>query len=159
MPDPQRRAGDRPWKARLRIFVRENAYRDVWLLIITAAVFFSILSLSAAVDDLEDTNQRVREGRSFTVNVTCASISAVIDAGRATITGQNGTVSGEFARNLERLGYPPKNVRKRQQRIAARKYAEFIARRVEEATGAKGVVRRNGTLNCGRLLKLGRAGT
>lgn len=146
---PQRRASDQPWRRRLKILVRENWYRDVWLTVITVLLIFAVQGQNNVLDDIQ-------AGRKFSVKVTCTTVSAVIDAGRSTITGQNSQVDGAFARNLERLGYPPKPVREAQAKIAARQYAEFISRRVERATGAEGVVRADGTLNCEKLTRLAR---
>lgn len=143
---PGRRAED---KSRHHIRVRENWYRDVWLLIITGLTTWSVLTTMSTVND-------VQEGRRAAVGVTCAATSAVIDAGRAAITGGAQGVSGEFARNLEALGYPPKHVRERQAKQAARAYSRAISHRVEKATGVAGIVKPNGTLDCERLAELSR---
>lgn len=138
----------RHWlRVRFAPVVRENWYRDVWLILITGALFWSQIGLSDVVE-------RQRESRRAVDRITCAATSAVIDAGRATITGGAESLDPEFARNLEALGYPPLKVRKEQAEQAAHAYAEAIARRVEEATGATGIVNPNGTLDCRALVGL-----
>jgi hypothetical protein len=59
-------------------------------------------------------------------------------------------------RNLERLGYPPAEVRKRNARRAADEYARAIARGVERQSGVRGVVRPDGSIDCRRLARLAR---
>lgn len=153
MTEHGRRATDKGW----RVLVRENWYRDVWLFIITAASAWAVLTTLSIVADVQQGQRDVQEGRRFAVSVNCAATSAVIEAGRATITGGAAGVGGEFERNLERLGYPPRKVRKRQAKQAGRAYAAAIARQVEKAAGVKGVVHRDGTLDCPRLTRLARA--
>jgi hypothetical protein len=133
----------------LRALVRENAYRDVWLIIITGLVLWSQIGQ-------HDLALEQREGRKQAVDVTCAAVTAVIDAGRSTITGGTQPGSAEFVANLERLGYPPKPVREAQAEKAADAYARFISGKVESLTGARGVVNPDGSLNCEKFRELAR---
>jgi hypothetical protein len=144
-PDKRERSTDKPGWRRL---VRENAYRDVWLLLVSGLMVWALLDIRGVVNDQ-------REGRRYAVNVVCGATSAVIDAGRATITG-GGVGPPEFVRNLERLGYPPRRVREAQAQKAAAQYADLIARRVEKVAGATDVVRRDGTLDCALLTERAR---
>lgn len=130
-------------------FLRENWYRDIWLTAISALVVLALIGQGNVLDDIQ-------EGRRAAVDVTCAATSAVINAGRATITGGAESLDPEFARNLEKLGYPSKPVRERQARKAAKLYAGAIAREVERATGVTGVVKEDGSLDCERLAVLSR---
>lgn len=142
----RRRQTDRGW----RILVRENAYRDVWLIAIT------VLCL-VAIDRTDSKVERQREGRATANAIVCGAVSAVIDAGQATITGSSaGGGSEEFLRNLEKLGYPPENVRKAQAEKAARAYARSIAERVEKQAGAEGegIVRPDGSIDCKKLARV-----
>jgi hypothetical protein len=145
---PGRRRGDQGLLKRLSRSLPERAYRDVWLILITGLVAWSLIGIQNTVNDQ-------RDGRKYAVNVVCGATSAVIDAGRATITG-GGVGPPEFVRNLEALGYPPKRVREAQAQKAAEQYAELIARRVERVAGARDVVKPNGTLDCVRLTELAR---
>ena len=97
-----------------------------------------------------------REGRQTAVAITCGAISAVIEAGRATITSGS-QVSPEFERNLRKLGYPPRSQREEAARKAARAYSVSIAQAVEEESGVQGIVREDGTLNCERVQEAARA--
>jgi hypothetical protein len=56
---PRRRAADRGWK----VLLRENAYRDVWLLAITIVLLFAVVSIQnqrwdRTLDACEANNQR-----------------------------------------------------------------------------------------------------
>lgn len=95
--------------------------------------------------------ERQREGRRIAVNVTCGAISAVIDAGRATITGGAAGLPPELASFLEAHGYPPAAERRRQALEAASTYARSIAKAVERASGRDDLVQPNGRLRCERL--------
>lgn len=158
----QRRASDLRWDRRalhwLRVkfapLIRENWYRDVVLIVVCAMLFFGWRGQQNVIDDIKVVQQEQREGRRAAVDVVCAATSAVIDAGRATIIGGAEDLDPEFARNLERLGYPPRDVRRDQAQQAAQAYAAAIAKKVEDATGVTGIVRRNGTLDCVRLAEL-----
>jgi hypothetical protein len=118
-----------------------------------------------AVIGLNKEQKEQREGRAIAIAVTCSATSAVIDAGRATITGQisASAVTPRLARSLERLGYPPKEVREREARKAAAAYGRFIARRVEAAARTAGLdgesnalVTESGQLDCRKVGKASR---
>lgn len=127
-----------------RIVVRENWYRDLWLIIITGVV---LIALSRS----QDAVNRQAEGRRVAGAVTCSAISAVIDAGRATIQSGGKIDPREFERNLEKLGLPPRDVRMERSRTAAESYARLIAQRVVEESKVPGLVREDGTLDCRKL--------
>lgn len=131
----------------MRRLLRENWYRDVWLLLLSIVLVLMVLGLQTKVD-------RQREGRAIAINVMCGGISAVIEAGRATITGSSRSFSPEFERNLERLGYPPRKQRTQAANAAAKAYAAAIAKSVQEESGVKDLVRKDGSLDCARLRKV-----
>lgn len=134
--------GDRQHRGWRRL-LRENWYRDVWLLLVSLVLLLMVHGVQSRVE-------RQREGRAIAINVMCGGISSVIEAGRATITGSS-TLSPEFERNLERLGYPPERQRKAAARAAAKGYAASIAAAVQQESGVRGLVRKDGSLNCERL--------
>lgn len=152
MRNPERRSRSaRRRSDKARLILRENWYRDVWLLLVSAFVVVAVLNSRDAVE-------RQKEGRRVAVQAICGATSAVIEAGRATITGGATGVGGEFERNLRALGYPPRKVRQRQAMQAAEAYARTIAEGVRQAAGvnARGLVRRDGTLDCQRLQQVAR---
>lgn len=161
-PDEERRQGpphgrraDDHHRTGWRSVLRENWYRDIWLVVISALLLLGYIGQNNVLDDVQRVQEEQREGRRAAIQVTCAATSAVIDAGRATITGGAESLDPEFAKNLEALGYPPINVRRDQARKAARLYAKAIADKVEAATGVEGVVHeKDGTLDCDLLLQL-----
>jgi hypothetical protein len=104
--------------------------------------------------------EQQRAGRAVAIDALCALGSAVVDAGRQTLAGppaKKGELPPDpvgpprFVHALERLGFPPRAVRDRAARQAARAYGASIAHRVERATQVKGLTRPDGTLNCARL--------
>jgi hypothetical protein len=168
------KASDRAW------WKRENWYRDVWLFALSILVLISVSSSQGASESANVTSKTTRQvvvqlrsvvqqqgtllreqrqGRTVAVRALCAATSAVIDAGRATITGSGGAVgSPRFVRALERLGYPPKRVREQQAQKAAQFYAQAISKRIETATKQKGLARKDGSLDCRRLQVVANAG-
>lgn len=135
------------------IRLRENFYRDIWLLVLTVVLVIMAVGASNDAGKALTKTQRQQEGRAVAVNVVCGSTSAIIEAGRATITGGGG-VSPQLARNLERLGFPPKRVRDVAAKRAARLYAKSIADAVERESGVRGLVRPDGSLDCFRLRRV-----
>lgn len=94
----------------------------------------------------------VQAGRRAGVAITCAATNAIIDSGRATITG--GAIGPPvFVRHLERLGLPSKAQRDAASRAAAAAYAKGVTDAVARASGddARKVVRTDGTLRCEAL--------
>lgn len=131
---------------------QESWFNAVWRILVTGAVLVALILMTQTIGDQ-------KEGRRFAVDVMCGAVNAVIEGGRATITGGQEVGSPEFVKNLEALGFPPKKVREKQANEAAAKYAEFIARRVEEESGVSGVVveedgPKKGTLDCDKLTRL-----
>lgn len=127
-----------------RAVIRDNWYRDVWLLVVTLGVY---VALNGSESDL----QRQREGRAVAIEVTCTFSNAVARAGQATITGGVTIKPREFERALERMGLPPRKQRETNARNAARAYAAAISASVEQETGIKGLVAGDGTIRCDRL--------
>jgi hypothetical protein len=101
---------------------------------------------------------RVETGRKVGSAITCAATSAVIDAGRATIKAGANVRPREFAQSLEELGLPSTATRKQLAEAAADAYALAISRAVVEQSGVRGVVRRDGTLDCAALRRAARIG-
>lgn len=152
VPDPPERVVK---AARLR---RHQSPRDLSRLVIVFAVILGICVATLAgtaaysLTAIARQNARQREGREVGVKITCATLGAVIDAGRKTISSSTIVGSPRFTRNLERLGMPPADERKAQAQLAADAYAKAIADAVQERSGVKGAVNKDGTLNCSRLL-------
>lgn len=121
------------------------------LVLAAASVFLSAFLFTR----LEVVQSEQSEGRQITLTATCATLSGVIEAGRATILGGVIIRPREFERNLERMGLPPRSVRRHSAGQAAVAYANAIAARVEVATGKKGLIRHDGTLDCGLLARIG----
>lgn len=130
-------------------FLRENWYRDVWLVFVTVLVLWATL-----ISHNAQTEQR--EGRKVSLTATCAAISGVIEAGRTSIRGGVVIRPRAFERNLIKIGLPPFHVRVRAAEAAANAYGRAIAIRVEQATHRKGLARSDGTLNCARIRQVGR---
>lgn len=143
---------------------RESTYISrVLLVALVCATVLSVVALiiaTIAIVNVSDSVDRQAEGRKVAIEVICGVTSGIIEAGRATITGQSsGGMDPEFIRNLEKLGYPPKRQREAAARLAAEAYARSIAERVESEAGVEGVVRQNGTLDCLALKRAAGAGT
>lgn len=111
----------------------------------TVVVGFTTLSNNS---DLADQ----KAGRSAALDVTCGTNKAIIEAGRTIILG--GTErppTPEMETALRRLGFPPYAVRREQAEVSAAAYALRIAQTIQEQSGKKGIVNRDGSLNCDRL--------
>jgi hypothetical protein len=133
-----------------RRFIRENAYRDLWLLGITAVVVIALVRQG-------DTLDKVQQGRRQTIAINCGATAAVIDAGRTLIKG---SAAKPFPPQLERflhsLGYPPRPVRQKQAKAAADAYAAAISSRIAATSGVHGLIRRDGSLDCRRIQRIAR---
>lgn len=130
---------------------RRRRWRDVFRDFFVAA---SIAAALVAILDVEQTQRDVDEGRRLAQRVTCATLGAVIEQGRSTIEGGAYITPREFERALVGLGLPPLEARIERANVAAQGYAEGIAFVVERESGVRGIVRRDGTLDCDRLRKL-----
>lgn len=131
------------WLERPKV-VRAGRYLVVVL--VALAVISNAFALRYAIH--ADSQQA--EGRRIATATNCAAISAVIDAGRATIQG--GTpLPPRLQRELERYGYPTPEERKQAARLAAAAYARSITSRVQEFTGRKDLVEKDGSLDCAKL--------
>lgn len=150
-----------------RVYVRRR--RD-WLVIGMGAICLICLVVTLVVSATTLRNREdlldQKAGRAVALDVTCGAASAVIEAGRRTITGSSvardpktGKVDQKRELALRKLGFPPLKVRERHAAEAAAEYAREIARRVEEQSGRRGLVRKDGALDCGRLKRaVGAAG-
>jgi hypothetical protein len=97
-------------------------------------------------------------GRAIAIQAICGFGNGIAEAGRVTIAG--GMIQpAQFRRNLERLGLPPERVRRRAAQASAEAYAVRIRQSVVQATGLRGLVRDDGTLNCAALRTAARANT
>jgi hypothetical protein len=96
------------------------------------------------------------EGRRTAVAITCGAVSAVIESGRASILA-GVQLPPKLERRLVSYGYPTKPERVVAARKAANAYSLGIASAVEKESGVQGIVRRDGSLDCGLLLKAARA--
>jgi hypothetical protein len=145
---PTRRASDQRLWGGLRSHIRAG---DVLALFATGLAVW-------AVHDSERSIDRVQEGRRTSLSVTCGAVSALSEAGRATITSGQ-TFPPKFEAFLEEHGFPPAGERKAQAQIAADAYVQAVSNGVQQQVGPIGqsLVNRDGTLNCKRLRSLARA--
>lgn len=164
MPEIERRKKERrKVDRRFNLSPRENWYRDLILLVVIVFLWQgngdakdAAHDAKGAAHDAKAAIQAQKSGRAFSLNVVCGATNATVRAGRGIITGGSaGTVEGKFERNLRALGYPPRSVRQAQAKKAADLYASSIATGVQRAAGSKaeGIVREDGTLSCGRLVR------
>lgn len=153
MTRPRRRESDR------LINVRENWYRDVWLLIITATVVYLAFLSVGYSQQAANTARQIQAGRSAGVATTCAVLSAVAEAGREVIAGPSKLPPTREEQALERLGFPPFRIRHQEAEKAADAYVASLSRHVVSQVGARGqsLVRPGGRIDCGEFLKLANA--
>lgn len=124
-------------------------------LMVVLLVAACLLSVANSVMNVVSINQ-IQASRKRSLDVVCAANSAIIDAGRAVITGgapKPGQRPTRFELNLERLGYPPPPVRRAQAQKAATEYGRGIAHAIETQAHVKGLVRQDGSLNCAALAR------
>jgi hypothetical protein len=124
--------------------LRDNWYRDVWLLLITVLVLLAVGRTYGLVNDIQ-------EGRRVGTNVTCSATSAIIDAGRDTLKNSATIKPTEFEQNLVNLGLPRKEARTKAADEAAKRYGQSIASAVAKQTGRDDIVRPDGSLDCAAL--------
>jgi hypothetical protein len=126
--------------------------RDLWLVLVTATVFWAALHVTTEQD-------RQREGRRVAIRVLCAGEQAVIVAGREQILAGAELGPPRLVRNLERLGLPAVTLRRQQAEAAARAYSERIAAAVRDESGVRDLVDpATGVLRCDRLVRASRVG-
>jgi hypothetical protein len=144
-----------------RRFVRENAYRDVWLLAITVIVLLGFKAI-------EGQNDEIQEGRKATAGITCAVSAAVVKGGKLTIvTSAEAPLPPKLEAFLRKYGYPSKAERQASAKATGDAYAQFINGEIIAAAGAQAskVLEparfkngrpnpRAGELNCKRLRAL-----
>jgi hypothetical protein len=123
------------------------------LVLAAGSAFLSALLFSR----LSEVQHEQTVGRKVALTASCAAISGVVDAGRATILGGVIIRPKAFERTLTKMGLPSFPSRKRSAEAAAAAYGQAIAMRVEQATHRKGLTRKDGTLDCERIRQVGRA--
>ncbi len=128
------------------------------VVVFCALVVISVPLAAYALVTATQAISRVEAGRKVGSAITCAATSAVIDAGRTTIKAGAYVRPREFARALEDLGLPPQTTRERYAAIAADAYARNVSRAVLSGSGVRGVVRRDGTLDCKALREAAKIG-
>lgn len=129
--------------------------------VISVLCLIAISVVSWTVLDTHSQTQDIQEGRRISQPLFCAAMSAVIDAGRSTITGgqpKPGSPLTPLERNLRKLGYPPRQARRRMADQAAKAYSSQISEAIQAAIpatlpGATDLVRPDGTLNCRALAR------
>jgi hypothetical protein len=151
---------------------RENAYRDVWLFLITVVVVIAVVVAVGGSKQAQQSSVQAehaakqassavagqQQGRRLALRVSCAVESAIAEAGRSVIVSSAKPPPSE-ERALERLGFPPYKVRVKLQEKAADAYVAGISKRVEQAIGSKGdrLVQPGGRLDCKAFLRLARS--
>lgn len=116
-------------------------------------VVVGVLTNAVAIRVARHADEHQREGRQLADQSTCAAISAVVDAGRATLLGGGKAQPQPFESNLRKLGYPTLQRRRKAAELAAATYARSIATEVARITGRNDLVNADGTLDCARLGK------
>jgi hypothetical protein len=143
--------------------LRENWYRDVWLLAITAFCVFLALRIEGSVN-------QIQEGRRDSAGISCAVSSATVQAGKLVIVqSSEQPLPPKLERFLEEHGLPPLQDRKVAAQGTAAAYTQLINRAIVRYAGvqAKSVLEPDklpdgalnpnaGLLNCERLRRLAR---
>jgi hypothetical protein len=132
----------------------------VGVIAVVAVVVAVAATVKVARDDAKIRELTVvqKQGRRLALGVTCAAVSAVSEAGRATIANAMPLPPGVEAL-LVAHGFPSFRERKAAARIASVDYVRRISAKVEDQVGRKGdhLVNADGTLNCHRLELVARA--
>lgn len=118
------------------------------MLVVIGLVLFALLAYNHTLD-------QIKGERHTAIAITCALLSATTEAGKEAITG--GVLpENHFTRELERLGYPPYPIRKKQARDAANAYVQFLTTRASTAIGAQAhdLVGPGGNLDCHQFARL-----
>lgn len=105
--------------------------------------------LATEVRNIADRNSGLIREQATQAIARCAATSAVIEAGRLTITGEIAGDPDQAA--LRRMGFPPKRARDAQAQVVADAYANHIREHVTRVTGKPPPVNKDGTLDCRRL--------
>lgn len=124
--------------------------RVVQVFAVVAVVFFTIGGYL-----IDRQTGQINEGRKVSSDAVCAFGSALAEAGRAVFDAAaappKDARARRFERELERIGYPPRD----QRQGGGQAYVDNIALRVATQTGIKGLVVKTGPnagqLNCDRL--------
>lgn len=123
--------------------------RGVFVVLLVVGVFVNAIAIRVA----RNADEQQRKGRQIADQSTCAAISAVVDAGRATLLAGGKAQPEPFETNLRKLGYPSLARRRKAAELAAATYARSIATEVARITGRDDLVNADGTLDCARLGK------
>jgi hypothetical protein len=132
--------------------IRHNHRQAMVILAVLFVVQFGLGSWALILTSrTEDLVHQIQDQRRQGAGINCGISSAIIEAGRATITN-GGTLPPKLERFLERHGFPPAPVRERQAAMTARRYAQSISTAVARSVGpGSGVIRPNGSIDCARL--------
>lgn len=131
------------------LWERLRARPEILVLLVVLLMTGSTALSAAALWRVSGQTQAIQEGRRTATAVNCAVASAVISAGRKTITSAQ-PLPPRLERNLERFGYPTFEQRQAGARKAAAAYAQEILVAVANEVGRKSteLVHADGTLNC-----------
>lgn len=165
LPEGEERRGDYGLFLQLLegLSTLDERYRTFTYRVMRAVAFIGVGCAIALAFEGKLTNDTARltddqaSGRAVAIDALCGAVSGVVDAGRQTILGAALQPPTPFTRELEKLGYPPIKIRRKQAEAAARAYGSQIAAAVEKATHRKGLARKNGTLDCTRVKAAARA--
>lgn len=146
------RSTDGPWERRAGLLLR--VWQNVVPLICIAIAAYAVLGVESKQD-------RQREGRAVSVDVTCGFANglaeAVTQVFRSPFLGQQTPQQMLYQRNLEKLGAPSIEERRVAAIAQAREFARTISESVADEAGAevaRVVNAKDGTLNCTVLRKV-----
>lgn len=148
----------------MRRLIRENAYRDLWLLAVSIMVLFGFKALS-------DKTAEIQEGRKTGTTITCVITSSILRGSHNFIVASSSApLPGKIEARLVKEGYPRKAEREQEGVRSADSYTTAVANAVVAAAGneARGLIAETspakgkhgpaaGTLNCARLKTLTKA--
>jgi hypothetical protein len=117
--------------------------RDLWMLAITGLVLYALANFSTE-------QERQRQGRSIAIDVNCAAINGVEDAGRAILLQEL-----PLPANIKRLLPPATKQDKAIREAFATAYNRVITERIANIAKAdvKNVVNPDGSIDCNKLKK------
>jgi hypothetical protein len=145
--------------------LRDNWYRDVWLLVITLFVVVLALKILSVVNEIQ-------EGRRDSAGISCAVSSATVTAGKLVIVqSSEQPLPPKLEQFLEEHGLPPLKDRQLAARGTADEYTKLINAAIVKYAGVRGtsVLEPDklpngqpnpaaGLLNCDKLRALAKVG-
>jgi hypothetical protein len=150
---------------------RRPEWRDFWMLglsVVLLVVALNDQSTSskensdnqAQISHNRDAIRAVQQGRKSALTVSCAVTSAISLAGRTVIEGASMARETPLTRFLEQHGFPPPGVRARQAAASGKAYVDSINANITARLhqNVKGLVEKNGTINCVKFQQLGIVG-